>query len=209
MVRLNLASGATDTILSYDLVPPQPSIRTRQRDLAPRAGRIAPVLGEFVHGRPDMPALTWRRADGSIRQITRWQPEWVYPTDEHRDRLAKELESTTQDEFGTQTEEDRAALIEGILAELQFDTDRPLPLFTGLMADDEGRVWLREYYPALETITRSYIVFSPDGLRLGRVTIPEGLRVFDSNQGRVLGVMKGEMDVLNVVVYELVERQEP
>ena len=74
------------------------------------------------------------------------------------------------------------------------------------MADDEGRVWLREYYPSLETTTRSYKVFSPDGLWLGRVTVPEGLRVFDANRGRVLGVMKGEMDVLNVVVYELVER---
>jgi hypothetical protein len=74
------------------------------------------------------------------------------------------------------------------------------------MSDDEGRVWLRDYYPSLETTTRSYIVFSPDGLRLGRVTVPEGLRVFDIDPGRVLGVMKGEMDVLSVVVYELVER---
>ena len=93
-----------------------------------------------------------------------------------------------------------------MLATSQFDTDKPLPLFTGLMADDEGRVWLREYYPSLETTTRSYKVFSPDGLWLGRVAVPEGLRVFDVNRGRVLGVMKGEMDVLNVVVYELVQR---
>ncbi len=103
-------------------------------------------------------------------------------------------------------EEDRARLLEGMLATWQFDTDKPLPLFTGLMADDEGRVWLREYYPSLETTTRSYKVFSPDGSWLGRVAVPEGLRVFDVNRGRVLGVMKGEMDVLNVVVYELVQR---
>ena len=116
------------------------------------------------------------------------------------------MESGLQDELGTLTEEDRARLLEGMLATWQFDTDKPLPLFTGLTADDEGRVWLGEYYPSLETTTRSYKVFSLDGLWLGRVAVPEGLRVFDVDRGRVLGVMKGEMDVLNVVVYELVER---
>lgn len=206
MVRLDLASGATDTIASYDWVPPQPPVRPRTRNPASHFGGVAPVRGEFVQGRTDTPELTWRRADGSIRQIVRWQPEWVYPADEHRDQLAKELEAGILEEMGAMTEAERARMLEGMLALWQFDTDKPLPLFTGLMADDEGRVWLREYYPSLETTTRSYIVFSPDGLRLGRVSIPEGLRVFGVHGGRVLGVMKGEMDVLSVVVYELVER---
>ena len=206
LVRLDLADGAIDTIASYDWVPPRPPIGTRTRNPASHHGAIVPVRGEFVHARTDKPELTWRRMDGSIRQIARWHPEWVYPTDEHRDQLAREMKSGLQDELGTLTEEDRAATIESALATFQFDTDKPLPIFTGLMADDEGRVWLREYYPSLETTTRSYIVFSPDGMRLGQVNVPEGLRVFDVNRGRVLGVMKGEMDVLNVVVYKLVVR---
>ncbi len=205
-VRLDLASGATDTIASYDWVPPQPPVRPSTRNPASHFGGVVPVRGEFVQGRTDTPELTWYRADGTIRQIARWQPEWVYPTDEHQDQLAKELEAGILEEMGAMTEAERAGMLEGMLAQWQFDTDKPLPLFTGLMGDDEGRVWLREYYPSLETTTRSYIVFSPDGLRLGRVTIPEGLRVFAIDQGRVLGVMKGEMDVLSVVVYELVER---
>lgn len=206
VVRLDLANGATDTIVSYDRVPPQPPVRPRARNPARHSGGIVPVRGEFFQGRTDTPELTWRRADGSIRQIARWRPEWVYPTDEHRDQLAKELEGGIRDELGARTEEDRAAVLEGMLATWQFDTDKPLPLFTGLMADDEGRVWLREYYPSLETTTRSYIVPSPDGLWLGRVTVPEGLRLFDVNRRRVLGVMKGDMDVESVVVYELIER---
>ena len=206
VVRLDLAGGATDTIASYDWVPPQPPVRPRTRNPASHFGGVAPVRGEFVQGRTDTPELTWRRADGSIRQIVRWQPEWVYPTDEHRDRLAKELEAGILEEMGAMTDAERTGMLERMLATWQFDTDKPLPLFTGLMADDEGRVWLREYYPSLETTTRSYIVFSPDGLRLGRVSIPEGLRVFRVHGGRVLGVIKGEMDVLSVVVYELVER---
>lgn len=206
MVRLDLANGATDTIVSYDWVPPQPAVRPRSRNPARHSGGIVPVGGEFFQGRTDTPELTWRRADGSIRQIARWQPEWVYPADEHRNQLARELEGGILDELGARTEEDRAALLEGMLATWQFDTDKPLPLFTGLMADDEGRVWLREYYPSLETTTRSYIVFSLDGLWLGRVTVPEGLRVFDVNRGRVVGVMKGDMDVESVVVYELIKR---
>lgn len=206
MVRLDLASGATDTIASYDWVPPQPPVRPRTRNPASHFGGVVPVRGEFVQGRTDTPELTWRRADGSIRQIARWRPEWVYPADEHRDQLAKELEAGILEEMGAMTDAERTGMLERMLALWQFDTDKPLPLFTGLMADDEGRVWLREYYPSLETTTRSYIVFSPDGLRLGQVSIPEGLRVFDIDRERVLGVMKGEMDVLSVVVYELVER---
>ena len=173
MVRLNLASGAADTIASYDMVAPQPPIGSRTRNPAPHRGGMVPVGGEFVQGRTDTPELAWRRADGSIRQIARWQPEWVYPGDEHRDQLVREHEAGLLEELGALPEAERAGMLERILAEWQFDTDKPLPLFTGLMADDEGRVWLRDYYPALETVTRSYIVFSPDGLRLGRVTIPK------------------------------------
>lgn len=206
MVRLNLANGMADTIASYDWLPSLQPIGTTGRNPFPHYGRVAAVRGEFVYGRTDTPQLTWHRTDGSVRHIVRWQPEWVYPTDEHRNQLARELEGGILDELGARTEEDRAALLEGMLATWQFDTDKPLPLFTGLMADDEGRVWLREYYPSLETTTRSYIVFSLDGLWLGRVTVPEGLRVFDVNRGRVVGVMKGDMDVESVVVYELIER---
>ena len=166
-----------------------------------------PVGEGFFQGRTDTPELTWRRADGSIRQIARWQPEWVYPTDEHRNQLARELEGGIQDELGARTEEDRAALLEGMLATWQFDTDKPLPLFTGLMADDEGRVWLREYYPLPgNDHPVLHRLFPRRACGWGASPCRKGSAVFDVNRGRVVGVMKGDMDVESVVVYELVAR---
>ena len=49
-----------------------------------------------------------------------------------------------------------------------------------------------------------YTVISPDGSWLGHVETPPKLRILDVTGGFVLGVLRDEMDVENVVVYELV-----
>ena len=48
------------------------------------------------------------------------------------------------------------------------------------------------------------MVISPNGEWLGRVDAPPDLRILDVAGGRVLGVLKDEMDVESVVVYELI-----
>ena len=47
-------------------------------------------------------------------------------------------------------------------------------------------------------------VISPDGEWLGQVEAPPRFRILDVTGGLVLGVLRDEMDVENVVVYELV-----
>ena len=208
MVRLDLGTGAADTVATYDyvsFVPPD----NAPRHPFPHFGLVSAVHGEFVYARTDTPELTWRHSDGSVRQIVRWEPEWVYPTDEHWELFANDIRETAHTyNPQAQTDEARAALVESMLGRYQLNPDTPLPLFTTPLGDDEGRVWLGKFTVAhsLARAVPSYTVFSPDGEWLGRVTVPDGLRVVDVAAGRVLGVMKGEMDVESVVVYELVER---
>jgi len=82
---------------------------------------------------------------------------------------------------------------------------KALPLFGSLLGDDEGRVWLPEYAVASQRNGYpSYAVISSSGEWLGRVDAPPGVRVLDVAGGRVLGVVKDEMDVQSVVVYKLI-----
>lgn len=208
MVRFDPDAGVMDTVATYDWVPFVPP------DHLPRNpfgffGIVLVAGGEFLYGRTDTPQLTWRRTDGSVRQIVRWDPEPVHPTEEHWELFANDLAATAH-EYNPQAQTDsaRAALVESMLRRYELDPGQPLPLFDIPIADDGGRVWLVEYSVPYQ-LTRaapSYVVLSPDGEWLGRLTVPDGLRVLDVSGGRVLGVEMGEMDVETVVVYELVER---
>ena len=72
--------------------------------------------------------------------------------------------------------------------------------------DDAGRVWLAEYsIGSRRDGAPAYTVIDTDGVWLGRVAVPPGLRTLDVAGGRVLGVVKDEMDVESIVVYELVD----
>ncbi len=82
--------------------------------------------------------------------------------------------------------------------------DEPLPLFSMLHGDDEGRVWLAHFDPARNRAgVPGYTVIGPDGEWLGVLESPESFRLLDVAGGRVLGVFKDDLDVEHVVVYEL------
>ena len=82
---------------------------------------------------------------------------------------------------------------------------RPLPLFGSPFADADGNVWLPSYRLAYPEEGSPYIVISSEGEWLGRVEAPPRLRILDVAGGLVLGVLRDEMDVESVVVYEMVE----
>jgi hypothetical protein len=65
-------------------------------------------------------------------------------------------------------------------------------------------LWLPSHRPAYSQEGSPYTVISPDGEWLGQVETPARFRILDVTGGLVLGVLRDEMDVENVVVYEVV-----
>lgn len=207
LVRLDLDTLVPDTVGSYDWVPFVPPDDEADNPF-PHLGRVGAAGGRFVHGRTDTPELIWRESDGTVSQIMRWRPEWVYPTEEHWRTFEAYLRVTLPPvNPHLQTDEAIEEMIQRALARYRVEPDEPLPLFGELFGDDEGRVWLPAYAVASQRNGYpSYAVISPSGEWLGRVEAPPGLRVLDVAGGRVLGVVKDEMDVESVVVYGLVSR---
>ncbi len=48
-------------------------------------------------------------------------------------------------------------------------------------------------------------VFDPEGVWLGRVTLPEGLEIFEIGADYILGRWRDEFEVEYIMVYELVK----
>jgi hypothetical protein len=74
--------------------------------------------------------------------------------------------------------------------------------YTYLLVDDEGYLWTS---PA-ETVALSvgpWNVFDPEGRWLGEFKVPEGFRVFDIRDGRVLGRWQDDADVEYLRVYRI------
>lgn len=205
MVRFDPETGVVDTVATYDFVPFVPP---EGAPLSPfrHAGMVAGVSGEHLYGRNDSPQLVWRRTDGSVRQIVRWEAEWVYPTDEHWEVIANSERESVRLNLHAMTDEEQADRVARRLSRYEVKPDQPLPLFEDPFGDDEDRVWLPEYGIWGGPPPSSYTLFSSDGEWLGRVAVPEGVQVLDVAGGRALGITRDEMSVESLVVYELVGR---
>ena len=203
MALLDMDTGALDTVASYDYVsrPPQ---GMRWNPIG-AGGRIAVTAGQFAYARTDRPQVTWRSPDGTVTQIVRWQAEAAPLTEEllegieagHRagNRLANSRASEAR--IDSMTNDDMAAY-RAVMGE-------PMPLFSRPFGDAEGRVWLPSFRPGTGTEgAPHYTVISGDGEWLGTVEAPPRFRILDVAGGLVLGVELDDMDVENVVVYELV-----
>jgi len=207
MVRLDLDALVADTVASYDWVPIRPPDDEPENPFS-HLGWVDAAGGRFVYGRSDTPEIVWREPDGTVSQVVRWDPDRIYPAEEHWQIFEADTRLTLPAiNPQLQTDEAIEELIRGALAGYRVQPDQPLPLFGAFFGDDEGRLWLPEFavaagrhgYPA-------YTVISPAGEWLGQVQAPSGLRVLDGARGRVLGVLKDEMDMESVVVYELISR---
>ena len=203
MVRFDLETGVADTVASYDFVPYSP--REGPRNPFQAIGDVTVAGGHFVYTRSDEPEATWHLPDGTVTQIVRWEPERIYPTEEH----LKPLEASLRSRYRVSNPQASAERLEEMVGEdmasCRIDPNVPLPVFKQPFGDGDGRVWLPTYEAGgpREGVP-PYTVFSPNGEWLGRVDAPAGLRILDVAGGRVLGVVKDEMDIESVVVYELV-----
>ena len=207
MILFDLDTEVADTVASFDWVPFRPPEGVKENPFS-HHGFTTAAGGQFVYGRTDVPELVWRNPDGSVAQIIRWQPEWVYPSEEHWNQFEANQRAVLPG-VNPQASTDAAIkeLIQGTLARYQLDTDQPLPLYGRPFGDAEGRIWMAQYsIGSGRDGAPAYTVIDTDGVWLGRVAVPLGLRVLDVAGGRVLGVVKDDMDVQSVVVYELVSR---
>ena len=79
-----------------------------------------------------------------------------------------------------------------------------VPLFARAFVDGDQRLWVSESnWPSLGGVPRSWSVFSPEGMWLGDVEAPEGVRILDIRRDLVLGVWRDQLDVPYVQVHRL------
>ncbi len=203
MTLFDTETGALDTVASYDHVhreesgQPGPIIRP--------VGEATVAAGRFVQTRSDRPEITWRRTDGTVEQIMRWRPGPNLLTEElleHGEAYNRMLGKMMYGMSEARLEE----VIQEDMARYRDMIGQPVPLFGTPFADADGNVWLPSYRPAYPEEGSPYTVISPDGEWLGQVETPPRFRILDVTGGLVLGVLRGEMDVQNVVVYEVVGR---
>ena len=205
LARMDPQTSTVDTVASYDFMPYNP--RTYYNPFV-GFGHVTVAGGQFVYTRSDRPEVTWRRPDGTIRQIVRWQPEWAYATEEHlrphqvrlRDHHRRADPGASRATIEERVKEDMAAT--------DVRVGYPLPLFRFPVGDSEGRVWLPKNVTGGPMHgSPPFTVLAWDGEWLGTVDAPLGIYVLDATEGLVLGVQSDDTRVGNVVVvYELIER---
>ena len=210
LARMDLQTGIVDTVASYDYMPYTPR---KHYNPFVGFGHVTVAGGQFVYTRSDRPEITWRRPDGTLRQIVRWQPDWAYATEEHlRPHQARLRDHHRRADPGAS----RATIEERVKEDMAATDVRvgyPLPLFRFPVGDSQGRVWLpRDVTDGPAHGSPPFTVVARDGEWLGTVDAPLGFYVLDATEGLVLGVQSGETrvgslsQVGSLVVYELIER---
>jgi hypothetical protein len=90
-----------------------------------------------------------------------------------------------------------------------------LPVFSELMVDADGNVWVRQYqvnhgfttlqYRRTFEVPSEWVVFDPTGRWLGEVEMPAGFTALEIGDDFVLGITRDEFDVEYIRVYDLVK----
>ena len=204
MARFDMDTGTLDTVASYDhMSRPPPEMRWNPIGAA---GWVTVATGQFVYTRSDKPEITWRLPDGTVAQIVRWQAESPTPLTEELLVGLEAMYRVGNDRANPgASDADIERMTASNMARYHAVLGHPMPLFNPPFGDAEGRVWLPAYRPGgLRVDAPNYTVISADGEWLGTVKAPPRLRILDVAGGLVLGVLRDEMDVQSVVVYELV-----
>ena len=201
MTLFDTETGTLDTVASYDHWPrdrsgqPSPIIRP--------VGEVTAAAGRFVYTRSDRPEITWRLADGTVTQIVRWRPEPTLLTAELLEGGEAYNRMIGRMNYGV-SDARLEEIVQEDMSQYRAMIGQPVPLFGSPFADADGNLWLPSYRPAYPEEGSPYTVISPDGEWLGQVETPPRFRILDVAGGLVLGVLRDEMDVENVVVYGLV-----
>ncbi len=84
----------------------------------------------------------------------------------------------------------------------QMDVPPTRPAYGDLMVDARGDLWAA-YYVRYPESPAAWTVFSPDGVLLGEVQMPQGLRPLQIGQDWLIGVGRDELDVEYVRLYHI------
>lgn len=127
--------------------------------------------------------------------------DFVYRPRPLRDQEAERVYREMAERFGRNR--NISAAVARIESDLRSSVPAPrfYPAVTELISGDDGTIWLRREAPSQGQ--EEWQVFSADGEMLGRVRLPEGLRLHGADARRVWGVMRDELDVSFVEVYAL------
>ena len=78
------------------------------------------------------------------------------------------------------------------------------PAFESIMTDALDHLWVREYeYPGEERPAPLWTVFDPEGIVLGFVETPKGLRIYEIGEDYIMGHTRDELDVEYVQLWPL------
>lgn len=201
MTLFDIETGALDTVASYDHFPRQRS--GEESPIIRPMGEVTVAAGRFVYTRSDRPEITWRLLDGTITRIVRWRPEPNLLAEqllEHGEAYMRML--YRRHRVGSEAR--REEIIREDMAQYRAMIGQPVPFFGTPFADADGNVWLPSYRPAYPEEGSPYTVISPDGEWLGTVETPPRFRVLDVTEDLLLGVLRDDLDIISVAVYELI-----
>ncbi|MXW66906.1 MAG: hypothetical protein F4Z72_07915 [Gemmatimonadales bacterium] len=204
MTLFDIETGALDTVASYDHFPSQRS--GEESPIIRPMGEVTVAAGRFVYTRSDRPEITWRLPDGTISQIVRWRPGPNLLAEElleHGETYMRMLYRRNQ----VGSEARREDIIQEDMAAYRAMIGQPVPFFGTPFADADGNVWLPSYRPAYPEEGSPYTIISPDGEWLGQVETPPRFRILDVTEDLLLGVLRDDLDVESVAVYELISAQ--
>ena len=203
MARFDMDTGTLDTIASYDHMSRPPPEGLRWNPIG-ASGRVTVATGQFVYTRSDRPEITWRMPDGPVTRIVRWRAEPDPLIEELLAGFEAALRAGNERANPGAPDADIERMTASNMAAYRTVLGHPMPLFHTPIGDAEGRVWLVTFRPGGRRVDApDYTVISGDGEWLGTVEAPPRLRILDVAGGLVLGVLRDEMDVQSVVVYEL------
>ena len=206
MTVFDIDTGTLDTVAAYNHIPR--ATQDAANPIIRPVGEVTVAAGRFVYTRSDRPEITWRLPDGTVIQIVRWRPEPNLLAEElleHGEAYNRMIGRLNYGVSEVRLEE----IIQEDMARYRAMIGQPVPFFGTPFADADGNVWLPSYRPAYPEEGSPYTVISPDGEWLGQVETPPRFRILDVTGGSVLGVLRDEMDVENVVVYGLEGRPAP
>jgi len=200
MTLFDIDTGALDTVASYDHFPRQRS--GEEFPIIRPMGEVTVAAGRFVYTRSDRPEITWRLLDGTVSQIVRWRPGPNLLAEElleHSEAYMRML--YRRHRVGSEAR--REEIIQEDMAQYRAMIGQPAPFFGTPFADADGNVWLPSYRPAYPEEGSPYTVISPDGEWLGTVETPPRFRILDVTGNRLLAVLRDNLDIMSVAVYEL------
>ncbi|HEX7091321.1 MAG TPA: hypothetical protein VF192_14360 [Longimicrobiales bacterium] len=162
--------------------------------------------GALVVGTADAPELRAYGPDGTLQRIIRWP-------DHDRTVGGPLLAQWSEAEADWITS--MSAELRPLIRELLERMPRPerFPAYDGIIAGEDGRVWVGEYAGQLEIVypplklrasERRWLIFDADGALTASVRTPEGFEPHAVRDGLVWGVYRDTLDIESVRAYELV-----